>query len=326
MNRADYLPTASLETLQLRGDLLSKLRGFFASRNFWEVETPILSADVVVDRHLEPMATVLAGDARRPNEGRRLWLQTSPEFGMKRLLAAGATAIYQVTRAFRNGEIGRLHNPEFTMVEWYRVGDDMLAGMAILSELCNVLLGRGPAEPLSYADAFAQHVDLNPHVASVGELARAAQHLKINLPQSLVDDRDAWLNLLLTECVEPQLGIQRPTILYDYPVSQAALSIVRESTPPVAERFELYVNGVELANGYHELLDATELKRRNTSNNAARVREGKPSLPEESQLLAAMEAGLPACCGVALGFDRIVMLAAKLQTVAEAMAFAVDRA
>lgn len=312
--------------LRLRAELLSKLRSFFAERQFLEVETPILSADVVVDRHLDPMSAVLAEDPRRPDIGERLWLQTSPEFGMKRLLAAGATAIYQITKAFRNGEIGRLHNPEFTMVEWYRAGDDMTTGMTLLSDLCEALLNRGPAERLSYTAAFERHVGLNLHLANIEELSSAARRLKISVPDGIGDDRDGWLNLLLAECVEPHLGQQSPTILYDYPASQAALAIVRGENPPVAERFELYVRGIELANGYHELLNAAELRRRNAVNNAARTAEGKPSLPEESRLLAAMEAGLPACSGVALGFDRLVMIAAGASSIAEVIAFPIDRA
>jgi lysyl-tRNA synthetase class 2 len=312
--------------LRLRAELLSKVRTFFAERSFLEVETPILSADVVVDRNLDPMSAVLAGDPRQPDVGRRLWLQTSPEFGMKRLLAAGATAIYQITRAFRNGEIGRLHNPEFTMVEWYRAGDDMAAGMELLSDLCKALLDRGPADRLSYAAAFERHVGVNPHLASIDELSSAARRLKLSIPDGIGDDCDGWLNLLLAECVEPHLGQPAPTILYDYPASQAALAVVRDENPPVAERFELYVHGIELANGYHELLDAAELRRRNASNNAARIADGKPPLPEESRLLAAMDAGLPACSGVALGFDRLVMIAAGANSIADAIAFPIDRA
>src|SRR5262245_53804870 len=152
--RMDYLPTASLDNLQLRAALLAKVREFFAGRGVLEVETPILSADVTVDRHLDPMSTVLAEDPRKPDVGRTLWLQTSPEFGMKRLLAAGATAIYQVTRAFRNSEVGPLHNPEFTIVEWYRTGDDLQAGISLLSDLSSALLGTPAAELLSYREAF----------------------------------------------------------------------------------------------------------------------------------------------------------------------------
>jgi elongation factor P--(R)-beta-lysine ligase len=328
-----FLPSASLEMLRLRAEMLTRLRSFFAARGFMEVETPLLSADVVVDRHLDPMSTVLADDVRQPDVGRRLWLQTSPEFGMKRLLAAGAKSIYQITRAFRNGEVGALHNPEFTMVEWYRVGDDLQGGMSLLSDLCSALLHSPPAERLTYAAAFERYVGIDPHRTTVVELSRAAIANRITAPGGFGDDRDLWLNLLLAECVEPKLGQHIPTILYDYPASQAALAKVRVETSTadqqpieVAERFELYVRGIELANGYHELLDANVLRRRNAAANAARGAEGKPRVPEESRLLEAMDSGLPACAGVAMGFDRLVMLAAGAKSLAEVMAFPIDRA
>jgi elongation factor P--(R)-beta-lysine ligase len=335
---ADFLPTASLDVLRLRAELLARVRKFFTDRGFLEVETPILSADVTVDRHLDPMSTVLANDSRQPQVGRTLWLQTSPEFGMKRLLAAGATAIYQITRAFRNAEIGPLHNPEFTIVEWYRVGDNMQAGMSLLADFCQALLGTPPAERLSYADAIERHVHVNPHIATVSELAAVAKRLGINAPLQLSDSRDDWLNLLLAERVEPNLGKTTPTILYDYPASQAALAKTRQEkfsstthqtesvTYSVAERFELYFHGLELANGYHELLDAGELSRRNALANVARQKDSKPALPEQSRLLAAMQAGLPACTGVALGFDRLVMLASGAKKLSEVVAFPIDRA
>jgi elongation factor P--(R)-beta-lysine ligase len=323
----DYLPTASIENLHLRAELLARVRQFFTKRDFLEVETPILSADVVVDRHLDPMSTVLAADPSRPEIGRKLWLQTSPEFGMKRLLAAGLKAIYQITRAFRNGEAGRLHNPEFTMVEWYRVGDNQAQAMDLLSELCQMLLATPAAQRVTYATAFEQHVGLNPHSSGIDQLATAAKRHGVVAPSGLNDDRDAWLNLLLAECVEPHLGQTAPTILYDYPASQAALARVRtDANVQVAERFELYYRGIELANGYHELLDANELRRRNVAANAARVSEGKPPLPEASRLLDAMQAGLPACAGVAMGFDRVVMLVTGAKSLAEVLAFPIDRA
>ncbi len=321
-----FRPSASLDNLRLRAQMLAKVRQFFAERDFLEVETPVLSADVTVDRHLDPISVVLPDDVRKPSQGRRLWLQTSPEFGMKRLLAAGATAIYQITRAFRAGEIGPLHNPEFTMVEWYRVGDDMAAGMELLSDLCAGLLNTPASEQLSYAAAFEQSVGIDPHTASVAELARAARQKNVSAPANLGEDRDGWLNLLVAECVEPHIGHAAPTILYDFPASQAALAKVCAGTPPFAERFELYVRGIELANGYHELTNAAELRRRNKLANAARDADGKPMLPEESRLLEAMESGLPDCAGVALGFDRLVMLAAGAKKLAEIMAFPNDRA
>jgi lysyl-tRNA synthetase class 2 len=323
---ADYLPTASLESLRLRAGLLQRAREFFQERGFLDVETPVLSADVVVDRHLDPIPVILADDLRQPAQGRKLWLQTSPEFHMKRLLAAGAAAIYQITRAFRSGEAGPLHNPEFTMIEWYRVGDGMVEGMSLLSEFAEYLLKRDRAEQLSYAEAFKRHVGIDPHTASICDLHTAAERHGISSPQSLGDDRDGWLDLLLVECVQPHLGRPQPTILFDYPASQAALAIVREGPRPVAERFELFVDGIELANGYHELLDAKVLRSRFAMANRQRIADGKPPLPEENRLLAAMEAGLPPCTGVALGFDRLVMIAAGARSLKEVMAFPIDRA
>jgi len=322
----DFRPTASWANLRLRGELLRRVREFFHEQHFVEVETPILSAETVVDRHLDPFPVLIGGTTAAPGP-RQLWLQTSPEFGMKRLLTAGATAIYQVTRAFRQGEQGPLHNPEFTMVEWYRVGDGMAEGVQLLGELCDSLLGRGLPELLSYGDAFERYAGLDPHSADAQTLAAVTRDLGLATPASLgPDDRDGWLDLLMVEVVQPNLGRQRPTILYDYPASQAALARVRPGDPPLAERFELYVSGMELANGYHELLDAEELRRRSVESNRLREADGKPPLPEPARLLAAMEAGLPPATGVALGFDRVVMLAAEASDLSEVIAFPFDRA
>jgi lysyl-tRNA synthetase class 2 len=325
-SRGDFLPAANWQRLRLRAELLAQTRHFFAERGFLEVETPLLSADTVIDRHLDPLQVVLPDDPRRPAVGRTYYLQTSPEFGMKRLLAAGGEAIYQITRAFRGGEVGMLHNIEFTIVEWYRRGDDLAAGMQLLSDLAERLLQRGPAERLSYAEAFWRHLGIDPHSATAAELAALSRQRGIEVSTGFADeDRDTWLNLLLTHVIEPHLGQAAPTILYDYPASQAALSQLR-GDPPVAARFELYVQGIELANGYHELLDAAVLRERNAANNRLRIADGKPPLPEESRLLAAMDEGLPASAGVALGFDRLVMLAAGATSLAEVLAFPIDRA
>jgi lysyl-tRNA synthetase class 2 len=308
----DFLPTATLEMLARRADLLRQVRQFFDGRGFLEVETPILSHDTVVDRHLDPLAVTLFADPREPQRGQQLWLQTSPEFGMKRLLAAygagrgshdPALAIYQITKAFRGGEAGSLHNPEFTIVEWYRVGDDYAAGMELLSDLADAILGRGPADRYTFLGA----------VRLFGATEAPA-----------LSDFD--LDVVLTQKVQPQLGFTRPTILHDYPANQAALARVQPGEPPVAERFELFVDGIELANGYHELLDPAILRERNRANNAARAADRKHTLPEESRLLAAMEHGLPSCCGCALGFDRLVMAATGAKTIQEVMAFPIERA
>ncbi|HEX5444535.1 MAG TPA: EF-P lysine aminoacylase EpmA [Pirellulales bacterium] len=320
----DFRPTASWPMLRLRDALLRKTRAFFHERAFIEVETPLLSADVVVDLHLEPFAVDIP---RGSGEPRRMWLQTSPEFAMKRLMAAGGEAIFQIAHAFRQDEQGRLHNPEFTLVEWYRGGDGLAEGMRLLSDFAEALLERSAAEAISYQEAFERHAGIDPHTAPGSALADAARRCDVTAPKSLLaDDRDGWLDLLLVELVEPRLGFSRPAILYDYPASQAALARVRPGPPTVAERFELYVDGIELANGYHELLDAAVLVERNRANNRARQAAGKPLLPEDSRLLAAMRAGLPDCAGVALGFDRMVMLAAGAATIADVLTFPSDRA
>jgi elongation factor P--(R)-beta-lysine ligase len=359
----DFRPTADWESLRLRAALLRRLREFFDSRGFLEVETPILSADTVVDRHLDPFSTEVSGArASRPHQAggtpalrRHFWLQTSPEFAMKRMLAAGAGRIYQVARVFRLDELGPLHNPEFTLVEWYQPGEGLDEGMQLTSDLCAAMLSirhtpcadrhgididdctngtrRVPdtlaAERITYAEAFDRYVGVDPHTADGVQLAAAAKRLGVESPASLpLEDRDGWLDLLMVERIQPHLGQERPTLLYDYPASQAALARIRheEGKPPVAERFELYIDGVEIANGYHELLDPAELRARNASVNAQRVADGKAPLPEESRLLAAMQSGLPPSVGVALGFDRLLMAALGAKTIAEVIAFPFDRA
>jgi lysyl-tRNA synthetase class 2 len=325
-----FRPTARWKNLQLRIELLERTRFFFRQRGYLEVETPLLSHDAVVDRHLDPVPVTLFRDARQPGEGQRLFLQTSPEFAMKRLLAAGSPSIFQICKAVRGGdERGPLHNPEFTMLEWYGVGDDYAAGMQVLSDLANVLLDRGPAERLTYREAFRRYANVDPFASELTDLIEAMESLGNGAPSLFAaleeaDQRDLALDLLLTGAVEPQLGRHRPTILHDYPPSQAALAVVRDDDPPVAERFELYVDGIELANGYHELLDPDELRRRNIANNALRRVDRKFELPVESRLIEAMQAGLPPCAGCALGFDRLVMVAAGATSIEEVIAFPID--
>jgi lysyl-tRNA synthetase class 2 len=315
----DFRPSADWPTLVARGELLRKLRRFFESRGFVEVETPCLSRDVVVDRHIDPLRVTLFDDPREPERGETFWLQTSPEFCLKRLLAADkeATAIFQVAKAFRGGESGRLHNAEFTLVEWYRVGDDYQAGMQLVGELAAEMLGRGEPEKISWREAFAKYVGLGASAADE-ELANLARAKGFS-----ANDRAAVIDFLWVSFVEPHLGKRRPTIVFDYPADQAALARVRDD---VAERFELYVDGIELANGYHELLDATVLRSRNEKQNAARVADGKYAVPNDSRLLAAMDRGLPACSGCALGFDRLAMIALGKKSIAEVMTFPSDRA
>jgi len=310
--------------LRLRAELLARIRAFFAARNVMEVETPLLSAAAITDPHLASFATQYSGPGSR--YGQTLYLHTSPEFPMKRLLAAGSGCIYQITRVFRDGEAGRRHNPEFTLLEWYRIGFDHHQLMAEVAELATVLLNDrlALAEPewLSYREAFERHLGLNPHRATVAELTVCAAWQGVPIPSGMpTDDVDPWLDLLLTQRLEPHLGQGRLCFLYDYPASQAALARLRPGDPPVGERFELYLDGVELANGFHELGDAVEQRQRFAAENAARQARGLPVMPVDENLLAALGAGLPDCAGVALGIDRLIMLAAGKKALAEVLAF-----
>ena len=245
---------------------------------------------------------------------------------MKRLVAAGGKALFQITRAFRGDECGALHNPEFTILEWYRVGDSMQEGIKFLSDLFQALMKTKRASSYTYREAFLKFTGLDPFTSEAAEFAQVATANGLAAPSQLGDDVDDWLDFLLLEMVMPHLGIDAPVILYDYPASQAALANIRQAAIPVAERFELFYQGIELANGYHELCDPHELTRRTAEANAKRKLQGRQALSQSGKLHAAMEAGLPPCTGVALGFDRLVMLAAKKKQLDEVIAFTFDRA
>lgn len=317
------------DRLRRRGELLARLRSFFAERGFLEVETPLVDDEIIPELHIEPFcvdaAPANAPPSCEPTARRGAYLQASPELHMKRLLAEGLPAIYQVTRSFRQDERGALHNPEFTIVEWYRAGDDMAAGISLLSDLCQRVADSPAATRTTYGEAFQRYVNIDPHRATCDELADAASRLSVPIPAAINnDDRDEWLNLLLAAVVEPYLGASGPEILCDYPGSQSALAATR--TRPdgveVAERFELYWRGVELANGYRELTDAAALRRRLEEVNRLRLADGRPPLPLPERLLAAMHSpGLPPCAGCALGFDRLAMLACGAASINDVTAF-----
>jgi lysyl-tRNA synthetase class 2 len=313
LSHDSFRPSASLAALQQRATLLQNLRKFFDQRGFFEVETPLLADEIIPELHIEPI---------RATNGQ--FLQSSPELYMKRLVASGAKAIYQVTRSFRQDERGPLHNQEFTIVEWYRVGDDLQAGIDLLDELVQTHLATPPVARTSYAEAFQRTLNIDPHTATEAELAAAAKAAGISVPSGMhAEDRDEWLNLLLATRVEPQLGGDRPEILYHYPASQASLAkvAITDEGYEVAERFELYYRGIELANGFHELGDAAELRRRFEAVNAARINDRRWSLPLPESLLASLDRGFPPCTGCALGFDRLAMLAGGYATISNVTAF-----
>ena len=317
-----WRPSATHAALVLRARMLRAARAFFQQRGVLEVETPILSAAAVSDPQIESLTTQIAG-----LPGRR-YLCPSPEYAMKRLLAAGSGDIYQICKVFRDAERGRWHNPEFTMIEWYRVGQDDAALMdeieALLGQLLAPMRSLAAAERLSFSAALQRHADVDAFDSSDADLLEAARRHDIRCDAEL--DRDAKLDLLMGLVVGPRLGRERPCFVCDYPASQAALARLKPGLPQVAARFELYLDGLELANGFHELAEAREQRARFSRDLALRGARGQPQPPLDENLLAALEHGLPDCAGVALGFDRVVAIALGADRLADAMAFSVDDA
>lgn len=322
-----WQPTASLEVLRLRARLLARVRRFFAVRAVLEVETPTLSAAATPAPHLDSFSVAYHGPAG-PASG-QLYLHTSPEFPMKRLLAAGSGSIYQLCRVFRDGEAGARHNPEFSLLEWYRVGFS-LAQLIVEVEMLvrSVLTGvreLSVAEHHTYRALFMRYAGLDGLIATGAELRACLLQQGHQPPAGVRDEEiDAWRDLVFTHIIEPQLsGL---VFVTEYPASQAALARIAPTNPAVAERFECYLDGVELANGFHELSDATEQRQRFERENAARTAIGRPTMPLDEAMLAALTAGLPDCCGVALGFDRLLMRAINVEDIKGILAFGIDRA
>lgn len=316
-----WQPSASLTNLRLRAQILQKIRDFFAARKVLEVETPLLCHTSVTDPFIESIPALVHSQSKEI----RYYLQTSPEYAMKRLLAAGSGAIYQITKAFRQDESGRLHNPEFTMLEWYRPGFNHHQLMDEMDDLLNFILKTSSAQRKTYAELFLDFLELDPHHTTINELKSCGKQHDLALG-SEVDDRDTWLHLLMTHCIEPKLNPNQVYFIYDFPASQAALAKIQPGPPAVASRFEVYFQGIELANGFHELQDAKEQRERFEENLILRNELGLSTLPIDELFLAALEHGFPDCAGVALGIDRLVMLALGARSLAEVISFDFNRA
>jgi len=321
----DWRPTTTLAQLRLRAELLARVRDYFAGTGALEVETPALVGAAVTDVHLESLRVV--DDAAGGSTAG--YLQTSPEYAMKRLLCAGAPDIYQVCHVFRAGERGGRHNPEFTMVEWYRHGLDHHALMrdveALIRHLLEPLRRCGPSESLSYCDAFERRLGMHPLHAPVSALLEAIERAGTDVPESMRSgaERDEVLDLAMGTVVAESFAQDGLTFLYDFPASQAALAQVRGE---VASRFEAFWGPLELANGFHELGSAPEQRARFEADIARRCVQGQPVRDADALLLDALAAGLPPCAGVALGFDRLVMVAAGAGRIDDVIAFPYERA
>jgi lysyl-tRNA synthetase class 2 len=353
MQKTHWQPSATIDVLKKRADIIATIRQFFAERGVLEVDTPLMSHATVTDPHILSIPAVYQPIGSE--ETTTCYLQTSPEYAMKRLLAAGMGSIYQIAKAFRQGEVGRLHNPEFTMLEWYRLGFDHHQLMDEMDALLQKIIHTKAAERLSYLTVFEKYVDVNPHLASIDELKTTALKQGIcysggqeqsgsvlkKMPsltknsaeqnRSTVDsenkvEKNKWLDLLFTHCIEPHLGLDRPCFIYDFPASCAALAKIRLENPPVASRFEVYFKGVELANGFHELQDAFEQRKRFEADSLYREKNNVVSVPLDENFLAALEFGLPECAGVALGIDRLILLTMNAEKIDDILSFAFERA
>jgi len=313
-----WRPCASVEMLRKRANLIAKIREFFTERNVLEVETPLLCHATVTNPYILSIPAIVRDP--QSNQDKISYLQTSPEYAMKRLLAAGSGSIYQMCKAFRQDELGRIHNPEFTILEWYRLDFDHHALMDEVDDLLHLLIQCPRAERYSYAQAFQKFLSIDPHLASEKELEICArEQSEIQMQGDL--SRDGWLNLLMSHCIEPQIGKDRPAFIYDFPASQAALSRIRAENPPVASRVEVYYNGIELGNGFHELQSAEEQRARFVKDLEYRQQNNLPLVPIDEYLLSALSHGLPDCAGIAVGIDRLIMIALGAKSLEEVLSF-----
>lgn len=312
-----WQPTANLETLRLRAQWLSQIRVFFQQRDVLEVETPILSTASVPDPHIESLQTQVNGQMH--------YLQTSPELYMKRLLAADSGSIYQISRVFRDGEIGRLHNPEFTLVEWYQPGYSQQQLMVEVAELVIQLCGpdqdASRLQTIRYRELFEQTTGINPHQVDWKSFNQYCASNQLQCP--VYDENDDWvvaMDWLLATVIQPDM----PGMVFvtDYPATQASLARLDPDNPAIARRFELFIDGIEMANGFEELTDVQEQRQRFEQENRERQSRGLVTVPLDKLFLAALESGLPQTSGVALGLDRLLMWKLGSKKVQEVMSFA----
>lgn len=313
-----WRPSATPETLIARAKILKNIRSFFEQRGVIEVETPLLSHATITDPHLEGFPVNI--------HDTQAYLQTSPEYAMKRLLAAGLPDIYQLGKVFRIDDAARYHNPEFTMLEWYRLGYDLNQLMNEVDDLFVSILNCPPAQRIAYKDSFSA-LNIDPFTVSKSQCQAIARERGMDVSKEVLSAaKDTWLQLLFSTYVEPDLGFDAPVFIYDFPVSQASLAALDPSNPNIAKRVEVFVRGMELGNGFDELQDASLQAKRFEQDNIIRNELGLPAKPIDPLLLAALEHGLPQCSGIAIGVDRLVMCALNKQRIEEVLSFDWPRA
>lgn len=318
-----WQPSATIEVLKARSKIITNIRRFFDDKGVMEVETPILSQSTVTDVHLHTFDTTFVGPGFA--DGQLLFMQTSPEFHMKRLLCAGSGAIYQLTKAFRNEESGRYHNPEFTMLEWYQPHYDHMMLISEVDDLLQRVLGSEPCEIKTYQQVFIEFLGMDPLSSDIEAVRKVAFGYDFGDFVATETNIDTLLQCLFCFVIEPQIGREKPIAIYNFPASQAALAQLDCDDKRVARRFEFYYRGIELANGFHELQDAQEQLARFEKDNIERSRQGLVQQPIDHHLIDALAYGLPNCAGVALGVDRLIMLGLGKSHINEVLSFDIAR-
>ncbi len=322
----DWQPTCSLELMRLRAQMLADIRRFFADRSVLEVETPLLSHSVGTD----PQLAFFTTEYCLPPQRQTLFLQTSPEFAMKRLLAAGSGSVYQIGKAFRNGEAGRFHNPEFTMLEWYRVGFTLSQLMDEIADLIETLfIGRLLPETkrVSYQELFVSFTGLDPLVFSYQDYCAFAKGCGLSEAVDICGhDHAMWLDFIFSHKVQPHLGDNAVCMVYGYPACQSSLAKINKDNAQITERVELFINGIELGNGYYELTDAEEQNNRFDKELTIRQQQNLPASVKDEHLISALKSGLPECSGMAIGLDRLLMLLSDSASIEDVLSFPIRRA
>ncbi len=315
-----WRPYADYNSIKLRAEVLGKIRQFMLEQNILEVETPVLAHAPVTELQIASFSTDFVSLQQDSNVS--LYLQTSPEYAMKRLLASGSGAIYQISKVFRNEEQGKLHNPEFSLLEWYQPACDhhqLIESLALLLQA----LEMNDHEKIAYGELFAEHTGLDPHSCETSTLASLAKDYGLS---SNTDERTVLLDFIFSHKIASTLGMSAPLFVYDYPACQCALAKLSSSIPPIAERFELFINGMEIANGFHELTDADEQLQRFQQDLALRKKFNRDDVPIDDYLLDALKQGLPDCAGVAVGIDRLLMAMTGSKDIQDVLTFPIDRA
>ncbi len=310
-----WQPTATIEVIKQRAALLNNIREFMRCREIIEVDTPVLSHYAISDPYIQSMAT-----SNSANKQTSLYLHTSPELCMKRLLAAGSGSIFQIAHVFRDEESGKKHHTEFSMLEWYQLGFDYYQ---LMDEVADLLIAIGLTKPkrMTYAEAFLYTVQIDPHIATIEELQKLAGEHGWGHDS---EDHHALLDYIFSEAVIKKMDKSQPLIIHDYPECMAALATLKQSVPVVSERFELFINGMEIANGFNELCDADEQRKRFEAELTARKEKGLADVPIDPHFLAALDSGLPITSGVAVGIDRLLMVLSEKNDIKEVITFTLD--